>query len=114
MARRQMANSSRRGQRHNYDWVLLGYRWIGDVLVPFLIDARSKKGRRAIARFHADAFWTLRSTAPRWYRRVFDHRLRSANNSTLQAIDATARPHPSTPVNERLNPTFSLCPRGNV
>lgn len=33
----------RRGERHDYDWVL-----------------------RAIARFHSDACWTLGSTAPRW------------------------------------------------
>ena len=74
----------RRGQRHDYDWVLLDYRWVGGVLVPFLIDARSKEGRRAIARFHSDACWTLRGIAPRWYRRVFDHRLRSANAGQLR------------------------------
>ena len=33
--------------------------------------------RRAIARLHSYGFWTLRSTAPRWYRRIFDHRLRT-------------------------------------
>ncbi len=65
----------RRGERHDYDWVLRDYRWVNGTLVPFLIDARSKEGRRAIARFHSDACWTLRSTAPRWYRRSFDHRL---------------------------------------
>src|SRR5947199_10636732 len=26
----------------------------------------SKEGRRALARFHSDACWTLKSTAPRW------------------------------------------------
>jgi len=57
----------RRGQLHDYDWVLRDYRWINGPLVPFWIEARSKEGRRAIARFHSDAFWTLRSTAPRWY-----------------------------------------------
>ena len=46
----------RRGQRHDYDWVLLDYRWVSGVLIPFLIDARSKEGRRAIARFHSDAY----------------------------------------------------------
>ena len=74
----------RRGQRQDYGWVLLDYRWVGGVLVSFLIDARSKEGRRAIARFHSDACWTLRSTAPRWYRRVFDHRLRSTNAKQLR------------------------------
>ena len=74
----------RRGQRHDYDWVLLDYRWVNGALVPILIDARSKEGRRAIACFHSDAYWTLRSTAPRWYRRIFDHRLRSANARQLR------------------------------
>jgi len=49
-----------------------------------LIDARSKEGRRAIARFHPDAYWTLRSTAPDRYRRIFDHRLRTLNCSELR------------------------------
>jgi hypothetical protein len=53
----------RRGERHDYDWVLRDHRWVDGALVPFLIDARSKGGRRAIARFHSDACWTLRSTA---------------------------------------------------
>lgn len=74
----------RSGQRHDYDSVLRDYRWINGVLVPFLIDARSKEGRRAIARFHSDAHWRLRSTAPRWYRRIFDHRLRTLNAGQLR------------------------------
>ncbi len=53
----------RRGERHDYAWVLRDYRSFGGALVPFLIDPRSTEGRRAIARFHSDAFWTLRSTA---------------------------------------------------
>ena len=65
----------RRGERHDYEWILLDYRRVNGALIPRLIDARSKEGRRAIARFHSDAYWTLRSTAPRWYRRIFDHRL---------------------------------------
>ena len=55
----------RRGARHDYDWMLHDYRWVGGMLVAFLIDRPSKEGRRAIARFHSDAYWTLRSTAPR-------------------------------------------------
>jgi len=62
----------RRGERRDYDWVLRDYRWVGGALVSFLIDPRSKDGRHAIARFHSDACWTLRSTAPRWYRRIVD------------------------------------------
>ena len=74
----------RRGQRQDYDWVLRDHRWVSGVLVSFLIDARSKEGRRAIARFHSDACCTLRSTAPRRYRRVFDHRLRTADDKQLR------------------------------
>lgn len=74
----------RRGQRHEYVWVLRDYRLDGGALVPFLIEASSKEGRRAVARFHADAYGTLRSAAPRWYRRVFDHRLRTLNRKELR------------------------------
>lgn len=74
----------RRGQRRDHRWVLLDHRWVGGVWVSFVIDAYSKEGRRAIARFHSDAHWTLRSTAPRWYRRVFDHRLRTADARQLR------------------------------
>ncbi len=74
----------RRGQRHDYDRVLRDCCWVNGVLVPFFIDPRSKGGRRAIARFHSDACWTLRSTAPRWYRRVFDHRQRTLNKRQLR------------------------------
>ncbi len=41
----------RRGQRHDYDWVLCDYRSVIGALVPFLIDPRSREGRRAIANF---------------------------------------------------------------
>jgi len=74
----------RRGERHDYDWVLRDYRWVNGALVPFLIDARSKEGRRAIARFHSDAYWTMRSAAPHWYRRIVDHRLRTLNTRQLR------------------------------
>ena len=68
----------RRGQRHEYRWVLRDCDWINHVLAPVFIDARSKEGRRAIARFQ-DAEWTIRSGPPRRYRRIFDHRLRTLN-----------------------------------
>ena len=74
----------RRGQRHEYRWVLRDSTWINGFLVPRFIDARSKEGRCAIARFHSDAYWTLRSTAPHWHRRIFDHRLRTLNFRELR------------------------------
>lgn len=76
----------RRGERHEYRWVLRD--WAFDVesghLTHFLIDRYSPTGRRAIARFHSDAEFTLRSAAPAWYRRVFDHRLRTVNDRELR------------------------------
>jgi len=74
----------RRGERHDYESVLRDYRWVNSTPIAFRIDAHSREGRRAIARFHSDACWTLRSTAPRWYRRIFDHRLRTLNARQLR------------------------------
>jgi hypothetical protein len=69
----------RRGQRHEYRWVLREWHWSGGALAPHQIDPRSKEGRRAIARFHSDVERTMSSGPPRWYRRVYDHRLRTQN-----------------------------------
>src|SRR5688500_3583864 len=44
----------RRGQCHEYRWVLREWHWCGGTLAPHQIDPRSKTGRRAIARFHSD------------------------------------------------------------
>jgi hypothetical protein len=74
----------RRGERHEYYWVLREYEWAGDRVVPVQIDARSKAGRKAIALFHSDAYFSLRSSAPRWYRRLFDHRLNLLNERELR------------------------------
>jgi hypothetical protein len=74
----------RRGQKHEYRWVLRDW----DASVPFgssvLLDPRSREGRRAIARFHSDAETTMRGGAPRWYRKVFDRRLRTSNDKQLR------------------------------
>jgi hypothetical protein len=51
----------RRGQRHEYRWVLRDWIWNDRRLVAVPIDARSKEGRRAIARFHSDAEFAMRS-----------------------------------------------------
>ena len=69
----------RRGQRYEYRWVLREWQWSGGALAPHQIDPRSKEGRRAIARFHSDVERTMSSGPPRWYRRVYDHRLRTQN-----------------------------------
>jgi hypothetical protein len=74
----------RRRQFHEYQWVLRDRQWKNGVLVGVRLDARSKEGRRAVARFHSDAESTMRSTAPRWYRRIYDHRLRTLNCRELR------------------------------
>ena len=74
----------RRTERHEYRCALREYEWVGGHLVPFQLDQHSAEGRRAIARFHSDAYETMRSTAPRWYRRIFDHRLSTLNARELR------------------------------
>ncbi|MGH8635720.1 MAG: hypothetical protein ACREUX_13190 [Burkholderiales bacterium] len=69
----------RRGQRHEYRWVLREWYRCGGTLIAYTADPRSMGGRRAVARFHSDAERTMRSGPPRWYRRVFDRRLRTLN-----------------------------------
>src|SRR5688572_28610720 len=91
----------RRGERHDYDWVLRDSCWAYGTMVIFGGDPRSKEGRRAIARFHSDAHWSLQSCAPRWYRRIFDPEgvsLSSASNAqsgvSRMKIHANARTCP--------------------
>lgn len=70
----------RRGERHEYRWVLRDWILVGLRALPVEIDRYSRAGRRAIARFHSDAEETMRSAAPHWYRRQFDHRIRTKND----------------------------------
>ena len=94
----------RRGQRHEYRWVLRDWKWRNFVLVPLVIEALSEEGRRAIARFHSDAESTIRSSAPRRYTRGFDHRLRTFNVRQLRRwID-----------NHDYDPVFQVRHRGNA
>jgi len=58
----------RRGERHEYRWVL-----------RVVLDRNSPEGRRAIARFHSDAQATMEGGPPRWFRRIFQKRQRNAN-----------------------------------
>jgi hypothetical protein len=73
----------RRRHRYEYSWVLRDWRTVPFV-APVLIDRHSPEGRRVIARFHSDAEITIRSTAPRWYREVFDRRLDTFNDKQLR------------------------------
>lgn len=74
----------RRGEQHEYYWVLHDWDNAGPFSARARLDRHSKAGRRALARFHSDAEVTMRSCAPRWYRRVFDHRLRTMNDRELR------------------------------
>lgn len=74
----------RRGERHEYRWVLRELVWNERQLTPVHLDLHSSEGRRAIARFHSDAEFTMRSAAPHWYRSVFDHQLRTVNDRELR------------------------------
>jgi hypothetical protein len=80
-----MARTFRRKQeRHEYYWVLhdresrLPYgNWMP-------LDPRSRAGRKAIARFHSDKSVTMGGSAPRWYRKMSDHRIRTTNDRMLR------------------------------
>jgi len=74
----------RRGHYYEYCWVLRDWHFRGPFAAPILLDPGSPEGRRAVARFHSDAETTMRGTAPRWYRKVFDRRLRTLNDKQLR------------------------------
>ncbi len=58
----------RRGQTHEYRWVLRDRSDATPSWANALFDRHSREGRRAITRFHSDAEVTMRSSAPRWFR----------------------------------------------
>jgi hypothetical protein len=72
----------RRGQRHEYRWVL--FDWKAGAPFHAILDPRSREGRRAIARFHSDKEVTMGGAAPRWYRKASDRRLRTFNDRQLR------------------------------
>ena len=74
----------RRGERHEYCWVLREIVFDACRFTHIVLDRHSPEGRRAIARFHSDAEITMRGGAPRWYRRIHDHRLRTSNDRELR------------------------------
>ena len=74
----------RRGERHEYRWVLRDRSDAAPWWAHELLDRHSKEGRRAIARFHSDAEVTMRSGPPRGFCRVFKRRLRNAGTGELR------------------------------
>jgi hypothetical protein len=97
----------RRGELHEYRWVLSDSRWNGALFVPSLIDPRSKEGRRTLARFHSDAHVTLRSRPPSWYRRMHDHQLRTLNVRELRRWLDDPRYDPVFQVQHRHSANYS-------
>jgi hypothetical protein len=73
----------RRGERHDYRWVLRDSVFDAGHFREIRIDQHSPEGRRALARFHSDA-QPIMGPAPRWYRLVYDHRLRTMNDRELR------------------------------
>ena len=74
----------RKNQQHEYVWVLKDWDTFfkGERTVQY--SPKSPAGRKAIAIFHSDAQVTMASSAPRWYRRVFEHRRRTRNNRVMR------------------------------
>ena len=95
----------RRGQRHEYYWVLFDLR--SGAPLDAKLDPRSREGRRAIARFHSDTEVTMAGSAPRWYRRVFDRRQRIFNDRQLRRWLADPGYDPMILVRHRHTATWS-------
>lgn len=73
----------RRGERHEYRWVLRDWSAGSIFEPPVLLDRHSRAGRRAIARFHSDAEFTMKGGSPHWFCRIFKRRQRNANTREL-------------------------------
>lgn len=97
----------RRHLRYEYRWVLRDWNSAALPGSRVLLNARSRDGRRAIARFHSDAEITMRSAAPRWYRKAFDRRLRNTNDRQLRRWLADPGYDPVIQVRHRHNANWS-------
>jgi hypothetical protein len=73
----------RRGQTHEYRWVLRDWSDATPWWAHALLDLHSKEGRHAIARFHSDAEFTMRSGVPHWFCKIFKRRQRNADTREL-------------------------------
>jgi hypothetical protein len=74
----------RRRHRYEYQWALRVWNPAAPSWSWLMLDRYSPEGRRAIARFHSDAYVSMRSPAPGWYRRQFDHQQRTRNDRELR------------------------------
>lgn len=74
----------RKNQQHEYVWALKDWDLFLSGGPSVRHDYHSFAGRKAIAKFHSDAQVTMNSSAPRWYRKVFDRRRRTRNNRMMR------------------------------
>jgi hypothetical protein len=74
----------RKNQQYEYVWVLKDWNLFFKECLSARHDRHLLTGRKAIAKFHSDAQVTMNSSAPRWYRKVFDRRRRTRNNRVMR------------------------------
>ena len=74
----------RKNQQHEYSWVLKDWDTFFNGRQTVHHSPKSPAGRKAIAVFHSDALVTMASSAPRWYRKEYDHRRRTKNNRVMR------------------------------
>ena len=73
----------RRGERHEYSWVLRDWTFEAGYVKRIALDPNSVAGRRALARFHSDAQVAMNGGVPRWFCRIFKRRQRNADTRQL-------------------------------
>lgn len=73
----------RRGERHEYSWVLREWTFESGYIKRVVLDPNSLAGRRALARFHSDAQVPMKGGVPRWFCRIFKRRQRNADTRQL-------------------------------
>ena len=74
----------RKNQQHEYIWVLKDWNTCFRDRPAVRHSRNSRAGRKSIAIFHSDAQVTMNSSAPRWYRKAFEHRRRTRNNRIMK------------------------------
>jgi hypothetical protein len=97
----------RRGERHEYRWVLRDRSDATPWWAHALLDARSDAGRRAIARFHSDAEFTMKGGVPHWFCRIFKRRQRNADTRELLRWIADPRHDPVVQARHRHSAKWS-------
>lgn len=76
----------RRNLRHEYSDVLRDYSQGAYLLAYVRVDRHLNQGRRLLARFHSDAYsaMSLRSSAPRGFRKGYKRRMNYHNDRMMR------------------------------